>query len=40
MKHLERVVENCTPLTKKEIVELNKSTRNQYSFIYKLAGRL
>jgi hypothetical protein len=37
-KHLERVVEDCRPLNKQEIRELNEITQNQYKFIeqYKL----
>lgn len=33
MKHLEKVVEDCKPLTKKEVDALNQITQNQYKFI-------
>ena len=40
MKHLERVVEDCKQLTKKEIKELNHITKNQYEFIAKYTIQL
>ena len=35
-KHLEKVCEDCKPLTKKEIRELNRITHNQYRQLEKV----
>ena len=35
-KHLEKVCEDCKPLTKKEILELNRITQGQYKQLEKV----